>query len=183
VAELKRGASEARRADSSKLSARGRSPDASAPAPVAVPVRVRRPDDLPGRQREVLGALLDWPELLQRPEAQRLVTLLTDPDLQAIFHVTARIVEQQRGIDAPALLEELAGNPARAWLGERLSGAPKYDRERAEGVLIEGLPFLERDRKKGELEQLRREIQAARERGDSAHAEELTRRHDKLART
>jgi hypothetical protein len=128
----------------------------------------------------LLEAVLDCPELLQRPDAQRLVTVLTDPDLQAIFTVAARMVEQRGRVDAPALLEELASNPARAWLAARLSGAPKYDRERAEGLLSQGLPLLERDL---QWAQLKREIQAARDSGDNERAAELTRQRNELART
>ena len=84
---------------------------------------MRKTSELPERQRLVLGALLDRPELLQRQEAQRLTTLLTDPDLQAIFLAAAQMVEQRGEVDASALLEEVTSNPARAWLGERLSRA------------------------------------------------------------
>jgi DNA primase len=182
-AELRRGALAARKADASKLSARGRSPEPTPKREAAVPpARLRKGGDLPPRQRDLLGALLDCPELLQRQEARRLVALLTDPDLQAIFLVTARMVEQRGEVDAPALLEELASNPARAWLGERLSGAPEHDRERAERVLIEGLPLLERDLRMEQRARLKREIQAARDGGDYVRAEELTRLRDELAR-
>jgi DNA primase len=183
-AELRRGALAARKTDASKLSARGRSPEsAERPALASAPPRQRKGADLPGRQRDLVEAMLDCPELLERAEAQRLVTVLTDPDLQAIFTATARMVEQRGRVDAPALLEELASNSARAWLAERLSGAPKYDRERAEGVLNHGLPLLERDLRMAERARLRREIQAARDSGEHARAEELTRRSDELART
>jgi hypothetical protein len=144
---------------------------------------MRKPDELPERQRLVLSALLEWPELLERPEAKRLATLLTDPDLQAIFLVTARMLEQRGEIDAPALLEEVASNPARAWLGVRLSSVREYDRERAERLLIEGIPFLERDRNMQERTRLKREIQAAYDRGDHAEAAELTRLRNELARS
>jgi DNA primase len=179
-AELRRGALAARASEASKLSSRGRSPE---PPAAPAPRRQRKPADLPGRQRDLLEAVLDYPELLQRPEAQRLVTVLTDPDLQAIFTVAARMVEQRGRVDAPALLEELASNPARAWLAERLSNAPKYDRERAEGVLNQGLPLLERDLRMTERTRLKREIQAARDSGEHARAEELTRQRNELART
>jgi len=181
--ELQRGALEAKQGDGNKLSARGHA-QPSAPVPQhTVQVRMRKPDELPARQRLVLSALLEWPELLERPEAKRLATLLTDPDLQAIFLVTARMVEQRGEIDAPALLEEVASNPARAWLGMRLSSVREYDRERAERLLIEGIPFLERERKQTERSRLKRDIQAAYDRGDHAEAAELTRLRNELAST
>jgi len=183
-AELKRGASEAGRADANKLSARGSAPVAAQSAPARpVSVRMRKTSELPERQRLLLGALLDSPELLQRQEAQRLTTLLTDPDLQAIFLATTSMVERRGEIDASALLEEVTSNPARAWLGERLSTVPELAAERAERVLIEGIPFLERDQRSEERARLKRRIQAARDGGDFALAEELTRLRDELART
>jgi len=146
----------------------------------AAPTRPTR--DLPERQRLVLGVLFDHPELFRSPEAQRLAGLLTDSDLRAIFLVTARMLEQRGEVDALALLEELSDNAARAWLGERLSAAPEVDRERAERLLIEGLPLLERDFRNEQRAQLTREIHLAYQTGDAARARELMRRRDELAR-
>jgi DNA primase len=112
--ELQRGALDARHGDANKLSARGSAAPSAAAPQHTVQVRMRKEAELPAQQCLVLGALLEWPELLERPEAKRLAALLTDPDLQAIFLVTARMVEQRGEIDAPALLEEVASNPARA---------------------------------------------------------------------
>jgi DNA primase len=181
--EMQRGALEAKQGDANKISARGSAQASAQPVQRTVQVHMRKPEELPERQRLVLSALLEWPELLERPEAKRLATLLTDPDLQAIFLVTARMLEQRGEIDAPALLEEVASNPARAWLGVRLSSVREYDRERAERLLIEGIPFLERDRNMQERTRLKREIQAAYDRGDHAEAAELTRLRNELART
>jgi hypothetical protein len=130
-----------------------------------------------------LGALLEHPELIRKVEAERLVTLLTDSDLRAIFLVTAQMLEQRGEVDALALLEELRGNGAHAWLGGRLSAEPEFDLERAERVLIEGLPLLERDRKNEQRVRLKRDIQIAIQTGDVARAEELSRLRDELART
>jgi hypothetical protein len=138
---------------------------------------------LPERQRIVLGALLDCPTLCQRSEAHQLAELLTDSDLQAIFLATARMVEQRGEIDAPTLLNELSNNPARTWLGRRLSTSPELDAERAERVLIEGLPLLERDRRDEQRAKLKREIQIALQSGDVQRAQELTRLRDELARS
>lgn len=144
---------------------------------------VRPKSDLPVRQRLALGALLDHPELFETPEAQRLAGLLTDPDLRAIFQVTAQMREQRGEVDAPSLLAELAGNAARAWLGEWLAAAPSMDLERARTQLIEGLPWLERDLRDKQRAQLSREIQIAYQTGDEARRLELTRLRDELAKT
>ncbi len=148
-------------------------------APVAPP---RRITDLPERQCIVLGALLDSPALLQRREAHQLAELLTDSDLQAIFLVTARMVEERGDIDARMLLEQLSQNPARVWLAKRLSTAPELDQERALQVLIEGLPLLDRDRRDEQRAELKREIRIAFQSGDTELAQELTRKRDELAK-
>jgi DNA primase len=157
-------------------------PPQGSPAP-RIAVRMRPANELPERQRLVLGVLLQHPELLANPEAQSLATLLTDSDLRAIFLVAAQMFEERGEIDALALLEELRGNAAHAWLGERLSAGTEFDRERAERVLVEGLPLLERDRKHEQRAQLKRDIQLAFQTGDVARAQELTRLRDELART
>lgn len=156
--------------------------DRATSTPIA-PVRMRKTHELPERQRIVLGALLDHPALCSSPEGQRLAGLLTDSDLRAIFVVTAQMLERRGEVDALALLDELSCNGARAWLGERLSAAPCVDRERAERLLAEGVPLLERDQKNEQRAQLKREIQLANQSGDSARAAQLTRLRDELART
>jgi hypothetical protein len=144
---------------------------------------MRAAKELPERQRIVLGVLLDHPELIRTVDCERLAGLLTDSDLRAIFLDTAQMLEQRGEVDALALLEGLASNPARAWLGERLSAVPAVDRERAERLLIEGLPMLERDRKNEQRQQLSREIQIANQTGNQARAQELMRLRDELAKT
>ena len=144
--------------------------------------RMRPARDLPERQRHVLGAVLDHPELCRKPEAERLVTLLTDSDLRAIFLVTAQMLEQRGEVDALALLEELSNNGARTWLAEWLSSAPHYDLERAEREFLAAIPWLERDLREEQRAQLKRDIQIAIQTGDVARAQELTRLRDELAR-
>ncbi|HEY6879216.1 MAG TPA: toprim domain-containing protein, partial [Polyangiales bacterium] len=157
---------------------------ASAPMEPSVPqVRMRPTEELPERQRLLLGALLDHPALFAMPEAQRLAGLLTDSDLRAIFLDTAQMLEQRGEVDAPALLDGLSSNPARAWLGERLSLVPLFDRERAERLLVEGLPWLERDHKKSQRDELKRKIQIATQMNDGAQVAELMRLRDELAKT
>lgn len=155
----------------------------TAPTPEKPPIRMRAAKELPERQRIVLGVLLDHPELIRTVDCERLAGLLTDSDLRAIFLDTAQMLEQRGEVDALALLEGLASNPARAWLGERLSAVPAVDRERAERLLIEGLPMLERDRKNEQRQQLSREIQIANQTGNQARAHELMRLRDELAKT
>jgi DNA primase len=165
------------------MDGKGREGETSAPSHAAAAAPIRDIRELPERQRLVLGAVLDQPELLRKTEASRLAGLLTDSDLRAIFLVTARMLEQRGEVDALSLLEELQGNAARAWLGERLSKAPEFDLERAERILIEGLPLLERDEKNERRLQLKREIELAYKSGDKARGDELQRLRNELART
>jgi DNA primase len=158
-------------------------PATTAPTPEKAPIRMRAAKDLPERQRIVLGVLLDHPELIRTVDQERLAGLLTDSDLRAIFLDTAQMLERRGEVDALALLEGLSRNPARAWLGERLSAVPAVDRERAERLLIEGLPMLERDRRNEQRAQLSREIQIANQTGNQARAQELMRLRDELAKT
>lgn len=146
-------------------------------------VRMRPTHELPERQRLLLGALLDHPALFAMPEAQRLAGLLTDSDLRAIFLDTAQMLEQRGEVDALALLDGMSSNPARAWLGERLSLVPMFDRERAERLLVEGLPWLERDHKNSQRDELKRKIQIATQMNDGAQVAELMRLRDELAKT
>jgi len=158
---------------------------AAAPAPKQGAVGVRPTSELPARQCIALGILLDHPDLFGTPEAERLAGLLTDPDLRAIFDVTARMVERRRGVEALALLEELSDNAARAWLGERLSATATtdLDTDSARRLLRDdALPVLERSFRDEQRARLTREIHLANQSGDATRALELMRRRDELAR-
>jgi DNA primase len=134
-------------------------------------------------QRDLLGALLDKPELFRSVHAQQLRELLTADDLRAIFSAAAAQIEVGGALDAPKLLSELAdvqGSDAAAWLREQLSVETYSDQARAEDVLRKGMRMLEKQR----IERLRAEfatrIQQARQRGDEAMAIALTRERDAL---
>jgi hypothetical protein len=55
--------------------------------------------------------------------------------------------------------------------------------ERAEQLLIEGVPWLERDHKKGQRDELKRRFQVATQMNDQAQMTELLRLRDELAKT
>ncbi len=178
-AELRRGVIDARAGREGRPNRASEIPAEPQRTPVAP---LRRPQDLPPLQRQVLSALLDQPSLFATEEAQRLDELLTDSDLRAIFRVTAQMVGQRGEVDAPALLEAVVSNPARAWLGERLSGASEYDLELARAALRDGLPRLEEKLREQQRAGMKREIQNALRAGDVGRAEELTRLRDELAK-
>jgi DNA primase len=180
-AELNRGV-ELQRNQARPLAERGSAGAAAGLVSRPPPTPVRKPSELPGKQCEVIGAILDCPALLASPEAQQLDGLLTDPDLQAIFRFTARMVEIRGEVDAPALLEGLSSNPARAWLSRRLE-ASALSPEQAKSVIESAMPFLEKDRKQTRAAALKKQIDAARRSGDIERALELTRERDEVLKS
>jgi DNA primase len=181
-AELNRGVQQARegkRPLAERASAAALAGIVSRPPPTPV----RRPSDLPGKQCEVLGALLDCPALFASPEAQQLDGLLTDPDLQAMFRFTARMIEERGEVDAPALLEGLSSNPARAWLSKRLAESPLLSAEQAKGVIESATPWLLRDQKQTRAAALKKQIDSALRSGEVERARELIRERDELLKS
>ncbi len=183
-AELRRGVLESRVAKDGRSS---RPPEPTRPSQApeqAAPAPLRRPKDLPPLQCQVLAAVLDQPSLLASAEAQRLDGLLTDSDLQAIFRITARLFEERGEVDASALLKAVESNPARAWLGERLSVAleSKYDLELAQAALRDGIPRLEEKYREHQRADIKREIQSALRTGDEQRVQELMRLRDEIAK-
>jgi DNA primase len=135
---------------------------------------------LPQLQSELLGALLDKPELFRSEHADNLKELLTVAELQAILSAAATQVAERGTLDAPRLLAQLAGNSANAWLHERLSVETYSDDAQAEEVLRRGLPLLAKQNIERELPRLAQRIQLARQRGDENEAITLTRQRDEL---
>ncbi len=185
--ELRRGVLEARVGKDGRRDARSSQPPESGDRSLPQrppPAPLRRPQDLPPLQCQVLAALLDQPSLLGTAEAQRLDGLLTDSDLQAIFRMTARLFEERGEVDASALLKAVESNPARAWLGERLSVAleSKYDLELAQAALRDGLPRLEEKYREHQRADIKREIQSALRTGDEQRVQELMRLRDEIAK-
>jgi DNA primase len=137
---------------------------------------------LPQLQSELLGALLDKPELFRSEYADHLKELLTVAELQSIFSAAATQVAERETLDAPRLLAQLAGNAANAWLHERLSVETYSDDAQAKEVLRRGLPLLAKQNIERELPQLAQRIQLARQRGDETEANTLTRQRDELVK-
>jgi DNA primase len=181
-AELNRGVQQAREGRR-PLAERGSAGALAGIVSRPSPTPVRRPADLPGKQCEVLGALLDCPALFAAPEAQQLDGLLTDPDLQAIFRFTARMIEERGEVDAPLMLEGLSSNPARAWLSKRLAESPLLSAEQAKSVIESAIPWLARDRKQALAAALKKQIDSALRSGDVERARELTRERDEVLKS
>jgi DNA primase len=179
-AELNRGVQQAR-AGRKPLAERGGNAAVLAGTVSRPPTTpVRDPAQLPQRQCEVVGALLDCPALFASAEAQQLDGLLTDPDLQAIFRFTAQMIETRGEVDAPALLDGSSSNPARAWLVKRLSESPKLSAEAAKGVIQNAIPHLKKAFKEARIAELKRQIESAKRNGDLVRANELMRERDEV---
>jgi DNA primase len=136
---------------------------------------------LPQLQSELLGALLDKPELFRSEYADNLKELLTVAELQSIFSAAASQVADRGTLDASRLLEQLAGNSAVAWLRERLSVETYSDGTQAEHALRTYIPLLAKQNIERELPLLAQQIQLARQRGDENEAITLTRQRHELA--
>ncbi len=141
-------------------------------------------------QRDLLGALLDKPELFGSVYSQHLKELLTAEDLRAIFSAAAAQIEAYGALDAQRLVTEVLGHTAgpglglgsdaTAWLRERLSVETYSDQARAEEVLRKGIPMLQkRSIERGRAE-LAERIQQARQHGDETLAIALTKQRDAM---
>ncbi|MDD9946930.1 MAG: DNA primase [Myxococcales bacterium] len=148
---------------------------------------VRPPEHvkLPKLQAELVGLLLDQPELFQSAEAKNLEELLTSPELQCIFRSAAELVRENTVVDASALLSrvESGGGSERAsvWLRERLSVDTYQDKGEAQSLLSRGVERLAIENIQRELPRLAQEISLARRSGDDDLAVRLTRQRDELA--
>jgi DNA primase len=134
-------------------------------------------------QRDLLGALLDKPELFRSDYSQRLRELLTAEDLQAIFSAAAAQIEEFGAIDASRLVTGVQGRleiEAAAWLREQLSVETYPDQARAEEVLRKGIPLLQKHHIERERAELAERIQQARQHGDESLAIALTRQRDAM---
>jgi DNA primase len=145
-----------------------------APAP-ARPVPQRKPPPL---ESEMVGALIDQPELFGTDDAKSLEELLTSPDLRAILLAAGQSISRGK-IDAAAMLAAVGNHPFRLWLEERLS-LEKYDGDSARRVLSDGLPRLRLAGLHGELAEIKQQVLMARRRGDDAGATTAQRRVDEL---
>jgi len=138
--------------------------------------------DKPTLAHELLGAVLDQPELAGSEPGRRLYELLTRDDLRSIFHLSSRMLESRGEVDGPNLVASLAGMPAEAWLRGRLA-KPMYETlGDAEVVLRDGVPRLELVELEHQLRRTKESILEARRHGDDARALDLTSHHQTLTR-
>jgi DNA primase len=139
--------------------------------------------ELPRLESDLLGILLDIPELFSDPLAKKLNDLLTSGELRSIFQTSASMVQDSGAVRATELLTKLEDNPALRWLQERLA-VQKYDSfAKAQDELRNGIRLLEKRNIESELRSLAREISEAYRAGDEERALSLTRKRDELTRS
>lgn len=138
---------------------------------------------LPKLQAELLGVVLERPELFETPEAKKLERLLTNEELRSIFHASLDLLHQAGKLDASTLLSRLEGNAAISWLRGRLALEISKDLAHAHEILRNGLPGLASENYERELPELDRRILLARQQGDDEQANALTRQRHELAMT
>lgn len=167
------------------LATRGRGTSrerANAPPPER---RVEQPTPvkLPKLQAELVGLLLDVPELFCSEDGKKLAELLTSPELQCIFRSAAELVQKNGVLDGSALLSDVSEGGALSWLSERLAVETYGEKSEAEDVLRRGIPLLAKRNIERELPLLAQQISQARREGDEAKAVSLTRQRDELAQS
>ena len=157
----------------------------TSPGDVPSPEPAKRvpPPEYPALEKDVVGAILDWPELASSSDAEKLPDLLTSADLRGILRHTTRMVASGGVIHASELLAAIGESPARPWLEERFARQELDDLGTATLRLRDAIGILTRQWVEREQIQLMREIKQARLAGDEARALELERRRIELFRT
>lgn len=156
-------------------------PAAPAVAKTSVPSSPERVN-LPPLESELIGALLDQPELFAAAESEGAQELLTSPELQFIFRAAVGVVQKRGVLDAGMLLSHMDEGPGRRWLEERLS-VEKYDLQSARDTLEKGLSRLKNENTQRQRQQLSKQILEALRTGDQQHAQALTKLRDELAQS
>ncbi len=135
----------------------------------------------PEIEGELIGILLDVPELIMSEEAKSLEELLTSAELQAIFQHIRLMMTSQHSLDAIALLKAFEGQEVHGWLSGRLS-LQKYTSKEASASLSRGLIMLTKRHTERHLSSLASEIKQALRAGDVERANALRRKHLETAR-
>jgi len=150
-------------------------------AKTSVPRQLERVK-LPPLETELVGALLDQPELFVAAESEGAQELLTSPELQSIFRAATAVVQKRGVLDAGSLLSLVEEGQGRLWLEERLS-VEKYDLQTARDTLSKGIARLRNENTQRQRDQLSRQILEAQRTGDQQHAQALTKLRDELAKS
>jgi DNA primase len=192
--QLRRGARAARSGRPGTDARARRGPSAArAPAPTAggdlrpsAQERARELAQIPGIERDLVGCLLDQPQVFDAARAEKIPELLTSREMEAIFRAALRLSSVHGTVGASSLLAEVeregvGDGPARRWLEERLA-VQTFDATAAEAFLETALPLLRKQQIEREQRELMRRIQEALREGDQEKAGELMQLRDALFR-
>jgi DNA primase len=138
------------------------------------------PTTLPAVEKDIVGAFLDQPALFGGDGGERVIALMTSPELRSILRAAARMIEDRGHIDAPLLLAG-AAEGAREWLGGRLA-KQDHDLTSAESFLTSALALMRKEQLARDLRELERSIKEALRSGEQDKAMSLMRQRDELFR-
>jgi DNA primase len=169
--------------------ARNEAPHSARPAPsktTAPPERARSPSRVEAVRDQVLGAALEYPDLLQEPEIVALLDVVDGPlalGLIVIQGWSSRDAGAQAALraDPPALLAEFP-EPLRPQVALRLVAPQLSSRDAAREVLSENLAKLRRQSRNRELSSMQDELRRLADSGDLDAQFELLKRRSEQAR-
>jgi len=178
-----------RREEGRREDARNEAPRPAQPAPSktsAPPERARSPSRVDAIRDQVLGAALEYPDLLQEPEIVALLEVVDGPlalGLIVIQRLSSRDASAQAALraDPPALLAEFP-EPLRPQVALRLVAPQLSSRDAAREVLSENLAKLRRQSRNRELSSMQDELRRLADSGDLDAQFELLKRRSEQAR-
>jgi DNA primase len=134
-----------------------------------------------GAERELLGILLDQPQLFEQASAGGLLAMIENKGLRAIAD---ELLLRHRRKDS--LIADMmtggGGDPAIAWLAERAMQSLYTDLEQAQKALTEVGARLSQDALAERIREIERQIRLAHSSGDEARILELQRKKTEIQR-
>jgi DNA primase len=164
-------------------------PRPAQPAPAkttAPPERARSPSRVEAIRDQILGAALEYPDLLQEPEIVALLDVVDGPlalGLIVIQRLSSGDANAQAALraDPPAFLAEFP-EPLRPQVALRLVAPQLSSRDAAREVLSENLAKLQRQSSNRELSSMQDELRRLADSGDLDAQFELLKRRSEQAR-
>ena len=144
-----------------------RSPGAAAAAPAGGAPRTQQPGDAPGHpeDRDLVGLLLDLPELCEEAESSGAIGLISDADLRRIAEELA--LKQRRKESLVAEMMSGPGqSPAVTWLARRGMQRLFVEEETGKQALQEIFRKMKKRRITAQITDLKQEIRRAHAAGD-----------------
>jgi DNA primase len=147
------------------------------------PQPVRKEAAKPGNteERELVGLIIDMPDLGERIAREQWIDLITSPSLKRVLERVAFLSERQEFVLSEVI--EAAGDERTvAWLSERAMSCFYEKKEKAEQALSEIVDKLSKRNIKQQLRELDNQIRLASSQGDDMRVLELSRQRTDLQR-